>query len=36
MTGHTFLLEESSGNGKRFLVRREVTQDPSNGLPEGF
>jgi TusA-related sulfurtransferase len=36
MTGHTFLLEESSGNGKRFLVRREATHDPSNGLPEGF
>ena len=36
MTGHTFLAEEEIGNGKRFLVRRETTQDLTNGLPEGF
>jgi TusA-related sulfurtransferase len=36
MTGHTFLAEEESGTGKRFLVRRETTQDLTSGLPEGF
>ena len=36
MTGHSFISEETLSIGKRFLVRRESTEDPTRGLPEGF
>ena len=35
MTGHTFISEEPIANGKRFLLRKEATEDPTKGLPEG-
>lgn len=36
MTGHSFISEEPLPIGKRFLVRRESTEDPTRSLPEGF
>ena len=36
MTGHTFISEETIAIGKKFVVRKESTEDPTKGLPEGF